>query len=54
MVRACYAERGRKPHEKNYDGSGHGTPQSRITEEAMGRHHTSRHEVYPIKERAHC
>src|SRR6218665_2442224 len=24
------------------------------TEEAMGRHHTARHEVSPIKERAYC
>ena len=30
------------------------TPQLRTTEEAIGRHHTARHEVSPIKERAYC
>jgi len=29
-------------------------PQSRTTEEAMGRHHTAKHEVSPIKERTYC
>jgi len=37
----------------NYDSRGRRTPQSRTTEEAMGRHHTARHEVSPIKERAY-
>ena len=36
--------------EKNYDGRGQRTPKSRTTEEAMGRHDTTRHEVSPIKE----
>ena len=46
--------RGRKLHEKNYDGRGQQTPQSRATEEAMGRHDTAGHEVSPIKEKAYC
>jgi len=42
--------RGRKLHEKNYDGRGQQTPQSRATEEAMGRHDTA---VCPIKEKTY-
>jgi len=51
MVRSCDEKRGL--HEKNYDDRGQRTPQSRTTEEAMGRHHTARHEVSPIKERTY-
>ena len=51
MVRPCDEKRGRKLHEKNYDGRGQWTPQSRTTEEAMGRHDT-RHEASPIEERS--
>jgi len=40
-------------NEKNNESRGQRTPQSRTTEEAMGRHRTARHEVSPIKERAH-
>src|SRR6218665_626580 len=36
MVRSCDEKRGRKLHEKNYDGRGQRTPQSRTTEEGMG------------------
>ena len=49
MVRSCYEKRGRKLHEKNYDGRGQRTPQSKTTKEATGRHHTERHEVSPIR-----
>jgi len=38
MVRSRDEKRGRKLHENNYDGRGQRTPQSRTTEEAMGRH----------------
>jgi len=54
MVRSCDENRGWKLHEKNYDSRGQRTLQLRTTEEAMGRHHSDRHEVYPIKERAYC
>ena len=53
MVLLCDKKRGRKLHEKNYDGRGQRTPQSRMTEEAMGRHDTARCKVSPIKERAY-
>jgi len=43
----------RREDEKNYDGRGQRTPQSRTTEEAMGRHDTTRYEVSPIKERTY-
>jgi len=43
----------RKLHEKNYDGRGQRTPQSRTAEEAIGRHDTPRHEVSPITERTY-
>jgi len=46
-------DRGRKLHEKNYDGRGPRMLQSRTTEEAMGRHDTARYEVSPIKERTY-
>jgi len=36
IVRSCDEKGGRKLHEKNYDGRGQWTPQSRTTEEAMG------------------
>ena len=53
MVRSCDEKIGRKLHEKNYDGRGQRTPQTRTTEEAMGRYDTARHEVSPIKERTY-
>jgi len=53
MVRSCDEKRGRKLHEKNYDGRGQRTLQSRTAEKAMGRHDTARHEVSPIKERTY-
>src|SRR6218665_1517021 len=57
MVWSCDTKRGlkvqKKMNEKNHDSRGQRTPQSRTTEEAMGRHRTARHEVSPIKERAH-
>jgi len=53
MVRSCDEKRGRKLHENNYDGRGQRTPQPKTTEEAMETHYTIRHEVSPIKERAH-
>ena len=51
MVRSCDEKTGRTLHEKNYDGRGQRRPQWRAIEEAMGRHHTTRHEVSPFKER---
>ena len=51
MVWSCDEKRGRRLHEKNYDSRGQRTPQSRTTEEAMGRHDTTKHEVSPIEER---
>ena len=55
MILSCDEKRGRKLHEKNYDSTGHRTPQSRTTEEeAMGRYDPARHEVSPIKERTYC
>ena len=53
MVRSCDEKRGRKLDEKNYDGRGQWTPQSRTTEEAMGRNDTARQEVSPIEERTY-
>jgi len=48
------AKRGRKLDKRQYCSQGQRTPQSRTTEEATGRHHAARHEVYPIKEGAYC
>jgi len=45
MVQSSNERRGRKLHEKNYDGRDQWTPQSRTREEAMGRHDATRHEV---------
>ena len=53
MVPLCYEKRGRNLYEKNYDGRGQRTPQSRTTEEVMGRQDAARHEVSPIKERTY-
>jgi len=36
---------------KNIDDVGNRTPQSAVTEEAMGRHNATRHEVSLIEER---
>jgi len=47
----CDEQRGRKLHEKNYDGRGQWNPQLRTTEEVKGTHDTTRHEVSPIEER---
>jgi len=52
-VHVMRRELGRKLHEKNYAVRAQRRPQSRTTEEAMGRHHTARHEVSPIEKRAH-
>ena len=48
MVQSCDEKRGRKLHEKNYDGRGQQMLQSRTTEEALERPDT-RCEVFRLK-----
>ena len=49
MVQSCDEKRGGKLHEKNSDGRSQQMPQSRMTKEAMGRHHRLQQDTKPLR-----
>ena len=50
-IRSCDEKREKEMHENNDDSRGQRTTQPNTTEEAIGKHDTTRREASPIEER---